>query len=78
MMENIEKEACIKNLKASVGDAIRMARLRRRLSQRELAELTGITEATICKIERGDTDVKLSSLALIRSALALDITIAPI
>lgn len=76
-MEDTVKEACIRDLKAYVGDAIRMARLRRRLSQRELAELTGITEATICKIERGDTDVKLSSLALIRSALALDITIAP-
>ncbi len=77
-MEDAVKEACIRDLKAYVGDAIRMARLRRRLSQRELAELTGIMEATICKIERGDTDVKLSSLALIRSALALDITIAPI
>ena len=77
-MEDIVKEACIRDLKAHVGDSIRMARLRRRISQRALAELTGITEATICKIERGDTDVKLSSLALIRSALALDITIAPI
>lgn len=37
-----------------------------------------ITETTICKIERGDTDVKLSSLALIRSALALDITVTPL
>lgn len=77
-MKDAVKESYIRDLKAYVGDAIRMARLRRRLSQRELAELTGITEATICKIERGDTDVKLSSLALIRSALALDITIAPI
>lgn len=76
-MEDIVKEACIRDLKAHVGDSIRMARLSRRMSQRELSELTGITETTICKIERGDTDVKLSSLALIRSALALDITIAP-
>lgn len=77
-MEETAKEACIRDLKTYVGDAIRMARLSRRISQRELAELSGITEAAICKIERGETDVKLSTLALIRSALALDITVAPL
>lgn len=61
-----------------VGDRIRMARLARRLSQRDVAEMCKITAATLCKIERGETDVKLSTLALICSALALDITIGTI
>lgn len=77
-MEDIVKDACIRDLKTYIGDSLRMARLARRISQRELAGLTGITEAAICKIERGGTDVKLSTLALIRSALALDIVIKPL
>lgn len=77
-MEDIVKEACIRDLKTYIGDSLRMARLARRMSQRELAELTGITEAAICKLERGETDAKLSTLALIRSALALDVVIKPL
>lgn len=77
-MEDIVKEACIRDLKTYVGDSLRMARLARRISQRKLAELTGISEAAICKIERGETDAKLSTIALIRSALALDIVIKPL
>ncbi len=77
-MDDVIKEACIRDLKTYIGDSLRMARLARRMSQRELAELTGVTEAAICKIERGETDAKLSTLALIRSALALDIIIAPL
>lgn len=76
-MDEVVKEACVRDLKTYVGDAIRMARLRRRISQRELAELSGVTESAICKIERGETDAKLSTLALIRSALALNIIVAP-
>lgn len=69
------KAAMQRDLALYVGDEIRMARLRRKLSQKELAEMCGITQAALCKIERGETDVKLSTLALIRSALALNITI---
>ena len=65
----------LKRIAIYVGDQIRMARLARRLSQRDVAEMCGITTATLCKIERGETDVKLSTLALIRSALAIDISI---
>ena len=64
-----------RNIAIYVGDQIRMARLARRLSQRDVAEMCGITTATLCKIERGQTDVRLSTLALIRSTLAIDITI---
>lgn len=74
-MEEIIKDAAIRDLKQYIGDKIRMTRISRRLSQRDLSELTGITVAAICKIERGETDAKISTLAVLRSALALDITI---
>ena len=70
------KAAMQRDLALYVGDEIRMARLRRKLSQKDLSEMCGITQAALCKLERGKTDVKLSTLALIRSALALDITIS--
>ena len=69
------KEAMQRDMATYVGEAIRMARLSRRLSQREVAEMCGITTAALCKIERGEADAKLSTLALIRSALALDLTL---
>lgn len=43
-----------------------------------LSELTGVTKAQLSKIECGETDVKLSTLAVLRSALALDITVKKI
>lgn len=39
-MEDTVKEACIRDLKAYVGDAIRMARLRRRISHTIVAHST--------------------------------------
>ena len=77
-MDETLKAACIRDLKLYVGDEIRMARLRRRMSQRDLAAACGITPAALCKIERGETDVKLSTLAILRSALILDFTVKPL
>lgn len=74
-MEEIIKDACIRDLRLYAAQQIRMARLARRMSQKELSEVTGITAAAICKLERGESDIRLSTLALIRSALALNITI---
>ena len=36
-MDDVIKEACIRDLKTYIGDSLRMARLARRMSQRELA-----------------------------------------
>lgn len=77
-MDKLTKDAIIRDLKLYIGDEIRMARLARRMTLRELSEATGITSAALCKIENGETDMKLSTLAVLRSALALDITVKPL
>lgn len=77
-MDEITKEAIIRDLQLYVGNEIHMARIARRMSQRDLAEATGLTSVAICRIENGGTDMKLSTLALIRSALVLDITVKPL
>ena len=76
-MDEITKEAIIRDLQLYIGNEIRLARLARRMSQRELAQRTGLTSVAICRIENGCSDMKLSTLALIRSALALNVTIKP-
>lgn len=72
------KEAVIRDLRIYIGNEIRLARLARRMTLRSLSESTGITPAALCKIEHGETDMKLSTLAILRSALALDITVKPL
>ena len=77
-MDKITKEAIIRDLQLYIGNEIRLARLARRMTLRSLSEATGITPAALCKIENGETDMKLSTLAILRSALALDITVTPL
>lgn len=77
-MDEITKEAIIRDLQLYIGNEIRLARLSRRMTLRSLSEATGITPAALCKIENGETDMKLSTLAILRSALALDITAKPL
>ena len=74
----VEKAARQRDLAQYVGMQIKMRRTEGRMTIAQLSELTGITSAAICKIESGETDVKLSTLAVIRSALALDISIEPL
>lgn len=69
------KESCIRCLRRYVGDEIRMARLTKRMTQRDLSAATGITIAAISKIERGESDIKLSTLATISSVLRLSVKI---
>ena len=77
-MDEITKEAIIRDLQLYVGNEIRLARLARRMTLRSLSEATGITPAALCKIEHGETDMKLSTLAILRSAMVLDITVKPL
>lgn len=67
-----------RDLAQYVGEQIKLRRVQARMTQVELAEMAGITQAALSKIERGESDIMLSTLAVLRSALALDITIAPL
>lgn len=58
--------------KIQVGLLLKEARIKKDLSQSELAELTGLRQATISEIENG-TDFKLSTLLKIMDALGLNL-----
>lgn len=53
------------------------ARTRKRLSQRALAERTGIPQAHISKIEQGRVDMRVTSLVELARALDLDVQLLP-
>ncbi len=55
------------------GNIIQEARLARGLTQRELAELTGLSAPTVAKAEQGEKGVRLSTLRVICQYLKVDI-----
>lgn len=57
----------------AIGDAIRAARGRRKLSQEALGELTGLDRKTINRIEQGTHSTHLDHLLLIADALNVDL-----
>ena len=63
----------IKEVLLKVGDRIREGRRKKDLTQTELGIEIGYSMNGIAKIERGESDPKLSSLLKIASALNLDI-----
>jgi transcriptional regulator with XRE-family HTH domain len=60
-----------------VAAKLKAARERKALSQRELAKLAGLRQSQISRIERGEVDLRLSSLVEIARALDLEITLVP-
>ncbi|MCX5697748.1 MAG: helix-turn-helix transcriptional regulator [Candidatus Omnitrophica bacterium] len=54
-----------------VGKMIKEARLRRRLSQRELSVMLGISQPDISNIEKGNNNITLERLTLICKALGI-------
>lgn len=60
-----------------VGRAIQRARHARGLTQTELAQLAGLRQEMVSKIETGQGGAKLSTVCDILAALDLELTIAP-
>lgn len=58
-------------LLASLGDQIRLARLRRDLTSEQIAERAGIAPGTLIKIEHGDEGVAMGSYFRVLLALGL-------
>lgn len=56
---------------------LRQAREDRGLTQRALAQLTGVPQSHISKIESGAVDIRLSSLVAISRALELELELVP-
>ena len=62
-------EQIVQNLKET--------RKRKKLSQRKLAEMAGVPQSHISKIESGAVDLRLSSLIEISRALDLEVSLVP-
>jgi HTH-type transcriptional regulator, competence development regulator len=61
------------NLRNDVGERIREWRLRREMSQAEVARRAGITQASLSNYENGKRDMPLSTLVGVASALNVSI-----
>src|SRR6185436_4915007 len=55
----------------AIGENIRLARLRRRLSATLVAERAGMTRKTLAAVERGDPGVTIGSYANVLHSLGL-------
>ncbi len=60
-----------------IGRAIQRFRRQRGLNQTELADLSGLRQEMISKIETGQGGVKLATIFDVLAALNLEMTIAP-
>lgn|GEM_PF-209481 len=60
------------NILATLGENIRLARLRRKLSMRSMAERAGIAISTLENIEKGSPSVSLGHYLQVLSVLRLD------
>ena len=61
-----------KRMLQTMGNQIRLARLRRNYTMQEMAERTQLSRSTITKIEAGDEGVAMGSYFRVLIALALD------
>lgn len=63
----------MKNIEIKLGNKIRESREVKGLLQRELADKAGLPARTVGRIERGEVDMRLSSLTKIAKALRVNI-----
>ncbi|MBM4580873.1 helix-turn-helix domain-containing protein [Prescottella equi] len=61
-------------LNEMIGDEVRVARARRKVSRAALADLTGLSAKTIQRIENGERPADVSQMAIICEALEESIT----
>lgn len=72
-MAKPSKKACNSTALAAFGQAVRVSRLERGISQEALADLAGIDRSYMGGIERGEHNVALINIEKIANALDLSI-----
>ncbi|WP_340645565.1 helix-turn-helix domain-containing protein [Phenylobacterium sp.] len=60
-----------------LGHALREARVRTKLTQTEVALVSGLRQATISEIEAGEGATKVSTLCTLLAALNLELNLVP-
>lgn len=59
-------------LLANTGEQIKLARLRRKLSSRQVAERAGLSRPTVSSLEKGSASVSLGALLKVLIVLGLE------
>lgn len=59
-------------LMSTVGEQIKLGRLRRKLSAEQVAERSGIGRSTLVRIEKGDAGVSIGHVLNVLKALGLE------
>ena len=77
-MDAEKKQQLASDLAQAVGMQIKLRRKELKMTIEEVAQSTGMTLAAISRIEQGKSDVKMSTLAVLRSALGFEISISKI
>jgi transcriptional regulator with XRE-family HTH domain len=55
-----------------IGDNLKRQRIRKALTQEELARHAGLTTASVARIERNETEPRMSTLRKLAKALNID------
>ena len=76
-MKNSGQERWLYNdqILGNLGKMVKRERRRQNLTQRELADLAGLSRAIVLKLENHSSDIKLSSLLKIMNFLRLDLAL---
>ncbi len=72
MKRSIQLTPKQKRLMSQLGERLKLARLRRRLSSELVAERAGISRATLVKIESGEPNVAMGSYFQVLRVLGLE------
>jgi len=62
-----------KNILVNFGNRVRLERLKKRLSQEELAEIAGVHRTYIGMVERAEKNITLGNIEKIAKALRVEI-----
>lgn len=65
-------------LKASIVSALIKARKEKNLSQRDLEEISGVSQAVIARMEKGNTRTQFDTVVKLLKALGKTLVIAPL
>lgn len=57
----------------TIGEKIKLCRVEKGISQKELATLIGVDVSFICKVEKNEKNITLDKLILISKELIIDI-----
>ncbi len=63
----------VEELLLKLGTNLRQLRIKKRFSQTDIQQRTGLSIRTLCLLERGDIDPKFSTLCKVADALGISV-----